>query len=81
MAKCNRCGATLANSTSRALNIHRARYCLKSGRMKFVPPALRAPKHNSKGKEVQKQPNIDVCLFLQTFTPFVADLNRSRHHN
>jgi len=52
MAQCNRCGAALSSTTSRALKVHHL-HCPKNTRMKFKEPASQIPKST---RDVAQEP-------------------------
>ena len=68
MAQCNRCGAPLSNTTSRALEVHRL-HCPKNAPMEFRPPEHRVPKLASEmAQKYGDEFEVSFCVVIPTFS-------------
>jgi hypothetical protein len=76
MPQCNRCGATLSNTTSRALKVHRL-HCPKNKSMKFKDPPSRVPKlsKNVAQKHLEKsESKVIFCILFPIFEYLILEL-------
>lgn len=76
MPQCNRCGATLSNTTSRALKVHRL-HCPKNKPMKFKDPSPRVPKlsKNVAQKHVEEtESKVILCILIPIFERLILEL-------
>jgi hypothetical protein len=65
MAQCNRCGASLSSSTTRALKVHRI-HCRKNVPMRFKDPASRVSNHVDESQVI-------FGVVIQTFEQLIIN--------